>query len=322
MSKLLNLLALHGPKDVAAVLRNSGLEAPHGFVRGLDQAYDLGVHIDDLIRPLPEADDFRIMHRTGDGERWVFMERMPWDSAFFGYGVAKLHAIVSPMGPIDLRADATASARAIEAAMEHARDAGIRYVFTTVASSHLETIRALSSADFALIETRCHYHKELEVPAQRYPAREATYADTASLARTARDMANVYDRFHADPFISPRDADRLMERWVQASIQEGFADLTIVPDEDAPEAFCTAKLYRQHWDGWGLRLAQPILSAVSPRHKGWYLKLISEVGEVLRTRGAEHVFLTTQITNIAVLRTWAKLGYMFGKGEHVFRRLL
>jgi dTDP-4-amino-4,6-dideoxy-D-galactose acyltransferase len=113
-----------------------------------------------------------------------------------------------------------------------------------------------------------------------------------------------------------------MERWVEASVVGGFADATIVPDVDAPEAFCTAKYHREHWAGWGCKLSQPVLSAVAPRHKGWYVKLISELDEHLRSVGAEHSFLITQITNNAVIRSWEKLGYGFGKGEHIFRKLL
>jgi len=118
------------------------------------------------------------------------------------------------------------------------------------------------------------------------------------------------------------DADRLMERWVEASIAGGFADATIVPDVEEPEAFCTAKFHCEHWEGWRCKLSQPVLSAVSPRHKGWYMKIISELDEYLRGMGAEHSFLVTQITNNAVIHSWEKLGYRFGKGEHVFRKLL
>jgi dTDP-4-amino-4,6-dideoxy-D-galactose acyltransferase len=61
---------------------------------------------------------------------------------------------------------------------------------------------------------------------------------------------------------------------------------------------------------------------VAPVHKGWYVRIISELGEQLRQSGATHAFLVTQLTNNAVIRCWEKLGYQFGKGEHVMRKLL
>jgi dTDP-4-amino-4,6-dideoxy-D-galactose acyltransferase len=135
-------------------------------------------------------------------------------------------------------------------------------------------------------------------------------------------MINPFDRFHSDIAIAPADADRMMEAWVEASITGGFADVTVVPDVPVPQAFCTARLHRDHWQGWGVHLAQPVLSAVAPVHKGWYVRIISELGEQLRQSGATHAFLVTQLTNNAVIRCWEKLGYQFGKGEHVMRKLL
>jgi len=108
----------------------------------------------------------------------------------------------------------------------------------------------------------------------------------------------------------------------QSARYKGFADATIVPDIDVPEAFCTIKYHRQSWAAWGLKLSQPVLSAVAPRHKGWYFKILSEVNEHLREIGAEHSYLATQVANNAVIRSWEKLGYQFGRGEHVFRKLL
>lgn len=308
------------PLSVREALRNANLESPHAFIRGLDATYDMGVMIEEITRDIPETNDLRLAIGEGARERWVFLERLPWDSEFFGYGVAKLHTVIDPAGPLQMRADTAAEVSALRNALDQARARGIKYVFCTVAPRELALIRTLSDAGFTLIETRCHYHKRLsEEPSDRHRTRLATAADVPSLARSARDMVNWFDRFHADPAIDLSDADRLMERWVHASVVEGFADATIVPDTEEPEAFCTAKLHQRHWDGWGLKLAQPVLSAVSPKHRGWYVKIISELCEYLRLQGAEHAYLITQITNNAVIRSWEKLGFQFGKGEHVYR---
>ena len=208
-------------------------------------------------------------------------------------------------------------------ALEVARVSGIEYVFSQVEPNDLPMMRILAANGFELIETRCHFHRPLRAaPETRFATRLAVADDIPSLANAASEMINPFDRFHADVMIPEGDTHRLMKRWVEASINEGFADATVVPDESQPEAFCTARYHRQHWDGWGLRLSQPVLSAVAPRHKGWYLKIISELDEHLRSIGAEHSFLVTQITNNAVIRCWEKLGYQYGKGEHVFRKVM
>ncbi|PWK83090.1 hypothetical protein [Fulvimonas soli] len=317
------LLERRDAAGVRAGLERAGLEPPHGFIRQVDRRYDLAVHLDHLLRPLDARDDFRIGHGKGADERWVLLERLPWDSAFFGRGVARLHACVDPRGPTPPRADTGAAVAAIGAALALAAQHGIDYVFGTVDARDLPGIRSLCASGFELIETRCHYHLALaDWQGDRHPARLATPADMPSLARAARDTVNPFDRFHADPAIPPEDADRLMETWVRASIAGGFADATLVPDVASPEAFCTVRYHREHWQGWGLRLAQPVLSVVAPRHRGWYVRLIAEVNHHLRGIGAEHAFLVTQATNNAVIRSWEKLGYQYGKAEHVFRRLL
>ena len=311
----------HHPDTVRATLMQAGLVSPHAFIREINAEYDLRIHVDGLLATAPQ-DDLGVCVGSGEDERWVLMERLDWDSRFFERGMARLHAVVPPAGKTALRGDSTADIRAVRAAVHQAEGQGIDYVFCTAPTTDLALVRALCGSGFDLIETRCHYHMALvEPPLVRYPTRLATPADVPSLARASAQMVNPFDRFHADPAISPEAADRLMERWVEASINEAFADATVVPDEPAPEAFCTAKYHRRHWDGWGLRLAQPVLSAVAPRHRGWYVKIISELNEHLRSIGAEHAFLITQITNNAVIRCWEKLGYRFGKGEYVFRHV-
>ncbi|GAB3362716.1 hypothetical protein GCM10027431_01150 [Lysobacter rhizosphaerae] len=317
------LLETHDTPVLYAGATGSGVEGPHAFIRGIDTDYDRKVMLEQWFRPLDGTDDLRFGVDIGGEEFWVLMERLPWDSEFFATQTARLNAVLRPHKSPGLREDSAGGAQALARALDEAARRGIAYIFAPVSPNDLYSMRVLADNGFELIETRCQYHRPLSgPPAERHAVRLAGPADIPSLARAARTMINPYDRFHADLAISDRDADRMMERWVEASILNGFADATIVPDVDAPEAFCTAKYHRSHWEGWGLKLAQPVLSAVSPRHKGWYVRIISELDEHLRSIGAEHSFLITQLTNNAVIRCWEKLGYQFGKGEHIFRKVL
>lgn len=316
------MLSSLAPATVRAGVEAAQLTSPHAFIRALNTKYDLSTHLDHLLRPLAEEDDLRIANGSGARERWVLAERLPWDSGFFGRGVARLHTVAAPTGPVDLRADTAPEVAALGAALDVAQSRGISYVFAAVEATALPMIRTLQATGFELIETRASYHMRLAATEKRGETRLATEADIPSLARAAQESVNPFDRFHADPAITPEDANRMMHEWVRASIAATFADATIVPDLEAPEAFCTVKHHQEHWEGWKLKLGQPVLSAVSPRHRGWYVRIIAAVHEHLRSVGAEHSFLVTQITNNAVIRSWEKLGYQFGKGEHVFRRLL
>lgn len=314
------LLDVVGRSKLSDVLNEAGLVGHHSFIRKVNADYDARLRAASMIRSLPPECDYRFVSGEQENERWVFLEKLAWDSEFFGRGMARFDGVIAPQGGgQDVARDAAAIAEVLEKSFAD----GVDYVLGVIDAVDLHGVRTLSAAGFELIEVRCHYHMPLTTaPIDRYATRLAIPADVPSLARAARVMVNPYDRFHADPAIAPADADRLMERWVEASVIGDFADATVVPDMEDPEAFCTAKYHRQHWDGWGLRLAQPVLSAVSPKHRGWYVKIISELNEHLRSVGAEHAWLITQITNNAVIRCWEKLGYQFGKGEYVFRKLM
>jgi ribosomal protein S18 acetylase RimI-like enzyme len=288
---------------------------PASFVRA-----DRADYVEQLTRDIDPADDLRFVYPGADAEIAVFAQRLPWDSRFFGYEVARLDGIY-PLAPYDFTRDYSA---AVAHLLEQARARGVRYLFAPVMPEDLAAIRALGAHRFQLIETRAVYHRSLadySYP-ERYAVRLATAEDIPSLAVTARTMANAYDRFHADPYIQSTDADRMMEKWVEASILEGFADGVLVPDVANPKAFCTVKYHRDKWDKWGFRLGQPVFSAVAPEFQGWYIKIISELNYHLREIGAEHCYLITQVTNRAVLRVWEKLGFGYGRGELIFRIVL
>lgn len=275
-----------------------------------------------LTRQIAPDNDLRFVYDDKQQKLFFLCEVLPWDSAFFGYKVAKLHLILPAEAPF-FRPKADYSS-ALKTFLIQARDQGVRYLFASVFPQDLAAIRALTQVGFYLIETRVYYHRSLKDYSypERYPVRLATVEDKDSLIQTAVDTVNLYDRFHADPYISSADTDRLMAQWIIASLNEGFADAILVPDVPSPTAFSTVKYHKDKWDSWGVRLAQPVLSAVSRDFCGSYLNLVSELCYHMMDIGAEHNFRKTQITNNPVIRTWEKLGYEFGRGEHIFRSVI
>jgi len=289
--------------------------SPHDYIRtpGFVEN-DRRMYAAQLTRPLPPEYDLRI----GYGGLAVLADRLPWDSAFFGYGVARLHGIY----PLEAAGDSD-YANALATLLIRCRDAHIRYVIAAVPSEDLSLMRALGDSKFALIETRLHLHRELKdyEPAERFPVRLATADDLPDLRRAAREAVNPYDRFHADPFVAP-DVGRLMERWMDASVLDGFADGVLVPDERPTAAFCTLKYYRDQWPAWGYNLAQIPLGACTDSGRGLYTKLMAEALWALKVGGAQHCVYVTQSANRAAVRVCERLGFRYGRSEHVFRVIL
>jgi dTDP-4-amino-4,6-dideoxy-D-galactose acyltransferase len=308
---------------VTSRLRDSVPWSPLDFIKGISPAGDRAVHVGAVTRPIAPADDLRLTCPiAGDVDVAVCAERLPWDSSFFGYGIARLHGIF-PLMQDGYRASADYT-RAVSALVELAKGRGISYLFGVIDARDLPTIRALTARGFSLIETRLHFHRSL--PTYDYPrrfrCRTATEADLPTLTALARSVENPYDRFNADPFIERGHALRLMETWIRASVVEGFADATFIPDAPTPGALCTVKYHRDKAAAWGTSIAQLVLAMAAPRTGNRLLGLISEVTYHLRDLDIEHVFFSTQVANRRAIRVGEHLGYRFGRGEYVFRLLL
>lgn len=311
------------PADLASVQERIAAHltwSPHDFVRrpGFREV-DRRHLAEQVTRPLPASDDLRFL--TDDGRTALLAERLPWDSDFFGWPVVRLQGLFQ-LGPYDASLDLRPAVRAwVEAAAAR----GARYVFAAVPAEDIAGLRALTGEGFELIESRLTHHVDLRsfVPPERHAARAARPEDVPSLARTAVEMVNPYDRFHADPLLPRAQVDRLMAEWVRASVCDGFADVTLCPDVPGPRAFVTLKYHRRLWGPLGVKLGQPIFGAVHHELRGWYERLIVECAMNLReVAGAEHMFLVSQPTNRQVLHVWHKLGFEYGRSEHVLRRLL
>ncbi len=318
------LKPLHSDLDqLRAFLEMRLTRSPHDYLRDSPQAsvQDRQAYIDHLARPIEDEIDLRMGRRLTEEHTCVAIlgEILPWDTRFFGYTVARIDQIVLSQPP---QIDTAKSCLREYAGWAQGR--GVRYLFARVDAAEVGAIQALCLAGYTLIETRHTYYCPLaDYVQERHPVRPAVAEDVPALQETARIMMNPYDRFHADPFIDPRAADALMEQWVKASIIEGFADLVLVPDVPQPQALATVRTFQKQWAGWGRRMGQLTFGAVQPSFKGWYCKLISEANYWLRdSAGADLCLFTTQAANHAAIRSVEKLGFRFGKAEHIFRIVL
>lgn len=311
--------------DVRSLLGEHLPWSPLDYIPGISREGDRAIYTRQLTNPLADQDDLRFVYEPDTGDKLVVLaERLPWDSEFFGYEVARLNGIFALRPPLNrLHADYSG---AVSALLEEAKSRGIRYLFAQVDPRDLALLRALGENRFSLLETRLHYHYSVQIvhyvrmpdhlPQALLGFREATADDVPHLAKVAREAVNPYDRFHSDPFIKARDVERLMETWVEQSVIGKFADLTVVPDVPEPGAFMTYRLHREHWDDWGLNLVQGVLAAASPEYLGWFATAIPDVSRHLRQLKAQHCFGKTQMA--LGLDSTAH----FGKGEHVFRIVL
>jgi len=247
---------------------------------------------------------------------YFFISYLDWDTTFFNRRTYKIEYVSYP------KEASPFLAKAWNLICSDMLSGG--YCFMEVPSEDIGLIRSMGQAQFRLVETRLTYFRgDLEqFDHERSKVRQATGNDASNLMRVAREMRNIYDRFHADDIFDEKIADEFLARYIQESIK-GFADVVLVPDEAgvASDSFLTAKYLKQDWENFQCKVSKMVLSAVSSAtNKGWYKKLITEMTYLLRDAGAEYIFMNTQSTNRAVFHTWESLGYRLGCTTHIFSK--
>ena len=252
------------------------------------------------------------------GERArIYLRHLPWDSDYFGCPTYRLEfadwdALVADV-PAAL-AEVLQKIRA-ELAARHGR----YYLFGDVPAEDILLMQAAGMAGMRLVETKATYfHDNLTAFSwpERFATRHATAADIPDLRRVAMETRNYFDRYHADPFYTLEGADKYLGTYVENSVK-GFADFVAVPALKPPGAFFTADLIPPAKSALGKMLGHIALVAVEPARRGWHLKLMVEVSYQFAAAGVAVAYMSTQITNRAVIRNCEKLGYRYGRASHI-----
>jgi len=136
--------------------------SPLAYVPGVNAAGDRQLYAEELTGRVKPENDMRFIHESPSGQRQaIFAQRLPWDSDFFGYDVARLDGIFPLDEPFNQQAiDVN---RSLELLVEEARRRGIKYLFAPVDPRDLSQLRALGDQQFTLLETRIHYHFNVQI---------------------------------------------------------------------------------------------------------------------------------------------------------------
>jgi dTDP-4-amino-4,6-dideoxy-D-galactose acyltransferase len=310
-------------KDITEAINNINKRtySPFDYIRSISIEGDNLIYSNELSSFLGSDTDISLKVELSGRIFKVIIKKLEWDSNFFGFNVAKILDIITPNNE---ELNLQESCEIIAKLVEHVKEQSVKYLLWQIDTRATSLTQSVSELGFCLIETRLHYYTnllEFNYP-DRYDTRLAKENDIPYLSETAVKMVNIYDRFHADSFIKKELADKLMAKWVEASILKNFADATLVPNDNEPKAFCTVKFHKDKWQYWKKKISQPVFSAVGKEFRGWYKKIISELNYLMKEEGAEFSFLITQASNKAVIHTWETLGYKYGKTENVFRKII
>ena len=141
--------------------------------------------------------------------------------------------------------------------------------------------------------------------------------DLESLKEISRTVFKI-DRFHSDDSLPNDLCDQYYSRWIENSFN-GLADKIVVAYyNNEPVGYTTAKVYPND------EYVQMVLSAVSDKYKGLgtYTSMIHFGSKWLidnYSKTKKGIIVGTQIDNVAVQKTWIKLGYTIQDSQYVFQ---
>jgi dTDP-4-amino-4,6-dideoxy-D-galactose acyltransferase len=287
----------------------------YNFLREIKQEKLIQIEVNKIDQWESLSNNHRIISiEVGNFQVHFYIRFLPWDTGFFLLETYKLHYVLYDCSFEILT-------KACEKFNKELKALQAQYVFIEIPSEDIQLIQALTAAGFRLTETRLTYFNNAmdTYNFERFKVRPAKQEDIEELRMVAKVMRNDYDRFHADS-VFPKDlADNFLAEYVEQAIK-GFCDIVLVPDVPGVKvhSFLTANYNKSEWSDLGCSVSKMVLSAVSSQtNKGWYIKLISEMTYHLKEIGAQAIYMSTQPTNRAVIKTWEKLGYKYGASTHI-----
>ena len=283
--------------------------------------------------------DCRRFHASSTALRWLttysgalgewaaLVTHLVFDSDLFGMGEVRLEPLLVPeyFGP--LRPEVIAEAEAFVAkVIEDARAHGMRHVTAPVKAGDTLGQLALQCGGFTMSDTIIVHGIDLTAYDGPLPSRSIRTAEDGDAAALAAISGTCFgnrrynaNRFNSDPAFDPVAVESLYQMWASKSVRKEMADEVLVYDVDsAPAGFITLSTST---GPSGAVVGTIPLNAVAPEHqgKGIYTDLVRAALLRLKARQASTVEIRTQLSNLAVHRTWQRLGGVIVDALHTFR---
>jgi dTDP-4-amino-4,6-dideoxy-D-galactose acyltransferase len=229
---------------------------------------------------------------------------LAWDSAHFGFPVARLSAAATPAELVD--------------ALAELRSVAYRLAYWSVPTGDVERVAAARRAGGHLADEKLTYVRPLG--GGEPPSSHARYAverfvgdrPDAALMRLAI-LSGEYSRFRRDPSFPGELADMLYTRWIERSVGGEIADEVLVArDLGIIVGMITLGRAGERGD-IGLVAVDP-----AAQGKGLGRLLVTEAGRRFAAAGRTAAQVVTQGENRAACRLYESCGYSIERSETVF----
>jgi len=252
---------------------------------------------------------FQIKEKIKKGGRLI-LTNSELDSARFNISVAKVKDLeIEDISIVDILC----------------KDKLIDLLITRIPTKKISLAQELEKNEFLLMDTLVYYKYDYS---KKGPTKKKNRVKIISLERNVKNAEIIKNiaksafegylgHYHSDPKLKKTKADEAYIDWAYRScLFEDVSDSVIATAlENQIVGFGTLKIHSSD-------LGEIILAAVSPmyQNQGLYSEIILGGMNWLNRKGCTEIILSTQLTNIAVQKVWARIGFEMDNSFYTFHK--
>lgn len=234
----------------------------------------------------------------------IELQRLPWDSDFFGFGVVRL--IGSPE-----------STESLGAALSSACRSGIRLAYGQCAHGDLASGRMLLASGGLLVDAKRTYSRALTGPAPAASAGVATVSDESPIdLRHLRQLAwqaAEFSRYRLDPRMPAGAWRRMYSIWIRNSLNRSLADSVLVERAEGRLVGVVTVKHRDEQASIGLLAVDRDF-----RGRGIAGRLLRAARERALGAGCATLAVVTQGDNVDACALYERAGYTLTDEQDIF----
>ncbi len=258
----------------------------------------------------------------------LLVESLVFDSELYGFPMARINFLLAEG---EYEQEKEIKNRLLQRCFQWCRENGIKHLSACALPDEMSKIHALEEHDFYmvaglstfLIDLKKYSNPSKENSVLIRPFQKSDLDPLSELSRVSfGNPKDWLDKAHADPNLPKDKSDELYVRWFQNCCNGTQAHQVLVADvEGKPAGYIALKLEEGLTQACGARAGNVPLNAVSPEYRkmGIYSSLV-RAGLDWYSGQVDWVSIKTQVTTLAVHRTWLKLGAHMSSVEYAFHR--
>lgn len=229
------------------------------------------------------------------------VERLSWDTGFFGFGVGRLHA---PFGTLS----------ALENALSEARASGLRLIYGICEHGEMQSSAIAASAGGVLVDAKRTYAIALEGDAGNLPL-DMAESDACSRRqlRSLAWQAAEQSRFRVDRRLPAGAWRRMYSIWMRNSLNGTIADAVLVEREGDRIVGMVTVAHRSERGQIGLLAVDR-----GARGRGVGRRLLQAARARCIAARCNALAVVTQGTNAAACGLYEAAGYRLAEQQNIF----